>query len=87
MAGRDIGILDSNARESLSFGEIQAGMLKDAASQAVKGSYFDAISKLGTAAYMYNATNVGSVSSTTSGNVSSGINLTKPVSSSYGVQL
>jgi hypothetical protein len=53
-AGRDISILEDNKRAVLSFGEIQAQMLTEAGDQAVRGSYFDAISKLGMAAYSYN---------------------------------
>lgn len=53
-AGRDINILDQNKQSSLNFGEIQANILQDAGEQAVRGSYFDAAAKLGTAMYMYN---------------------------------
>lgn len=53
-AGRDISILEQNKEFGLSFGDIQANILKDAGDQAVRGSYFDAASKLGTAIYMYN---------------------------------
>lgn len=52
-AGRDILTLEENKKSALSFGEIQAGMLQEAGDQAVTGSYFDAMSKLGMAAYMY----------------------------------
>lgn len=53
-AGRDISVLEENKKMGLSFGEIQTNILKDAGDQAVRGSYFDAASKLGTAIYMYN---------------------------------
>lgn len=53
-AGRDINILESNKKFGLSFGDIQANILQDAGDQAVRGSYFDAAAKLGTAVYMYN---------------------------------
>lgn len=53
-AGRDISILEQNKEFGLSFGDIQANILEDAGDQAVRGSYFDAASKLGTAIYMYN---------------------------------
>lgn len=52
-AGRDYQVLQQGAKESLSFGDIQSAMLTEAADQAVTGSYFDAISKVGTAAYLY----------------------------------
>lgn len=53
-AGRDINILEQNKQFGLTFGDIQANILEDAGDQAVRGSYFDAASKLGTAIYMYN---------------------------------
>lgn len=60
VAGRDVAIMQEGAKSALSFGEIQANMLREAGDQAVRGSYFDAISKLGTAAYMYDQTSTGS---------------------------
>lgn len=52
-AGRDISVLEENRKSVLSFGEIQANILRDAGEQAERGGYFDAIAKLGTAVYMY----------------------------------
>ena len=60
VAGRDIAIMQEGAKSAISFGEIQANMLREAGDQAVRGSYFDAIAKLGTAAYMYDQTGTGS---------------------------
>ena len=62
VAGRDINILDTGAKEAQSFGEVQANMLRSAADQAVSGSYFDALSKIGTAAFMYSQFAPGSLS-------------------------
>jgi hypothetical protein len=59
VAGRDVEIMQEGARSAISFGEIQSNMLKEAGSQALRGSYFDAIAKLGTAAYMYDQTSTG----------------------------
>lgn len=53
-AGQDVGVLQEGAKSALSFGEIQSRMLNEAASDAITGSYFDAIGKLGTAAMSYN---------------------------------
>lgn len=58
--GKDIGVLQEGAKTAQSFGEIQANMLTEAADQAITGSYFDAIGKIGTAAYMYGQTATGS---------------------------
>lgn len=52
VAGRDIQIMQQGAKDAISFGETQANIFKSAADQAVRGSYFDALTKLGTAAYM-----------------------------------
>ena len=60
VAGRDVAIMQEGAKSAQSFGEIQANMLREAGDQAVRGSYFDAIAKLGTAAYMYDQTSTGS---------------------------
>lgn len=60
VAGRDVAIMQEGAKSAISFGEIQANMLRDAGEQAVRGSYFDAIAKLGTAAYAYDQTRTGS---------------------------
>ena len=53
VAGRDVGVLQEGARSALSFGDVQSIMLNEAASDAVTGSYFDAIGKLGVAAAAY----------------------------------
>lgn len=60
-AGKDVGVLQEGGKSALSFGEIQGNMLTEAADQAITGSYFDAIGKIGTAAYMYGQTATGSV--------------------------
>jgi hypothetical protein len=59
VAGRDIQIMQEGAKSAISFGEIQANMFKEAGDQAVRGSYFDALSKLGEAAYMYDKVRTG----------------------------
>jgi hypothetical protein len=59
VAGRDVEIMQEGARSAISFGEIQSNMLKEAGSQALRGSYFDAIGKLGMAAYAYDQTSTG----------------------------
>jgi len=59
-AGKDVGVLQEGGKTALSFGEIQGNMLTEAADQAITGSYFDAIGKIGTAAYMYGQTATGS---------------------------
>jgi hypothetical protein len=59
VAGRDVAIMQEGSKSAISFGEIQANMLREAGDQAVRGSYFDAISKLGTAAYAYDQTRTG----------------------------
>lgn len=53
VAGRDIQVLQEGAKTAVSFGEAQANLLRSAAEQAISGSYFDAIGKIGTAAYIY----------------------------------
>lgn len=53
VAGRDINILDVSAKEAKSFGDVQSQLLRSAADQAISGSYFDALSKIGSAAYLY----------------------------------
>ena len=60
VAGRDVQVLQQGAKEAASFGDIQSAMLTEAADQAVTGSYFDAISKVGTAAYLYTTLKPGS---------------------------
>ena len=62
VAGRDINILDTGAKEAKSFGEVQASMLRSAADEAITGSYFDALSKIGSAAFMYSSLKPGSLS-------------------------
>jgi hypothetical protein len=53
VAGKDVGVLQEGAKSALSFGEIQSNMLNEAAKDAITGSYFDAIGKLGMAAVSY----------------------------------
>jgi hypothetical protein len=52
-AGQDFAVLQEGAKSAMSFGDIQSIMLNEAASDAVTGSYFDAIGKLGSAAASY----------------------------------
>lgn len=59
VAGRDVAILQEGSKSAISFGEIQSNMLKEAGSQAMRGAYFDAIGKLGMAAYNYDRVSVG----------------------------
>jgi hypothetical protein len=54
VAGKDVGVLQEGSKAAISFGEVQSRMLNEAASDAITGSYFDAIGKLGTAAVSYN---------------------------------
>jgi hypothetical protein len=61
VAGRDVEIMQEGGRNALSFGEVQSIMLREAGDQAMRGSYFDAFAKLGTAAYMYGQTAPGNV--------------------------
>jgi hypothetical protein len=63
VAGRDVEIMQEGAKSAQSFGEIQANMLLQAGSQAVRGSYFDAIGKLGETAFMYATLSPGSATS------------------------
>ena len=65
VAGKDVATLQEGAASAQSFGEIQSSMLTEAADQAITGSYFDAISKVGTAAYLYQSLKTGGA--TTSG--------------------
>lgn len=80
VAGRDINIIDTGAKEAKSFGEVQASMLRSAADEAITGSYFDALSKIGTAAFMYQSLRPGDVSSVagTSAGTSIPINYSDP---------
>jgi hypothetical protein len=59
VAGKDVGVLQEGAKSALSFGEIQSNMLNEAAKDAITGSYFDAIGKLGTAAMAYQSARPG----------------------------
>lgn len=52
-AGQDFAVLQEGATSAMSFGEVQSKLLNEAASDAVTGSYFDAIGKLGSAAASY----------------------------------
>lgn len=79
VAGRDIEILQEGSRSAKSFGDVESTMLRSAADQAVTGSYFDAIGKIGTAAYMYNQLAPGSApSGTVSGGSGFAINYNDP---------
>lgn len=86
-AGKDIGVLQESGAAAKSFGDIQASMFQEAADQAITSSYFDAIGKIGTAAYSYSkiseGTKVGGVSNT---NVASPIQFGLPTNK-YGIQL
>jgi hypothetical protein len=59
VAGKDVGVLQEGSKAAISFGEVQSRMLNEAASDAITGSYFDAIGKLGTAAVSYNMSSPG----------------------------
>lgn len=59
VAGRDIQIMNQSSSEAILFGETQASLFKDAGKQAKTASYFDAMTKLGTAAFMYDKTKAG----------------------------
>lgn len=52
VAGRDLQIMQEGAESAISFGKIQADMLREAGAQAQSGSYFDAFAKLGETAFM-----------------------------------
>lgn len=67
VAGRDINIMQESAKQSISFGEIQANILREAGENAASGAYFDAFAKLGTAVYMFNALGTGDVVDVASG--------------------
>ena len=56
VAGRDIQIMQDSSKAALDMGATQSQIYKAAGKQARSSSYFDAISKLGTAAYMYGQT-------------------------------
>lgn len=59
VAGRDFGILQEDSKGALSFGAVQSKMLNEAASNAITGSYFDAIGKLGMATASYGMSSAG----------------------------
>jgi len=56
VAGRDIQIMQDSSKAALDMGATQSQIYKSAGKQARSSSYFDAISKLGTAGYMYGQT-------------------------------
>lgn len=87
VGGRDIAILQEGSRSAQSFADVESSMLRNAADQAITGSYFDAIGKIGTAAYMYNQLAPGSApSGTVSGGSGFAINYNDPYMGS-GVKL
>ena len=51
LAGRETQMLKEGATSALTFGAIEASMLQDAGEAAIQCSYFDAMSKIGSAAY------------------------------------
>lgn len=51
LAGRDVQTFKEGAKTALTFGAIEASMLQEAGEAAIEGSYFDAMSKIGSAAY------------------------------------
>jgi hypothetical protein len=53
VAGKDLGEFPEGSRSALTYRRVQSIMLNEAASDAVTGSYFDAIGKLGVAAAAY----------------------------------
>jgi hypothetical protein len=59
VAGRDLQIMQESAKSAISFGEIQANMLREAGEQAQSGAYFDAFAKLGETAFMASYTMPG----------------------------
>jgi len=59
VAGRDIEIMNQSSAAAISFGDSQSSIYKAAWKQAKSSSYFDAIAKLGTAAYAYGQTSSG----------------------------
>jgi hypothetical protein len=59
VAGRDIQIMQEGANAAISFGNIQADMLREAGEQAKQGAYFDALSKIGMAAASYDKVATG----------------------------
>lgn len=87
VGGRDIQIFQEGSRTAQSFGEIESQMLKVAADQAVSNSYFDAFSKLGTAAYVYSQVAPPKTSSIDLNTSSSWYKDVMPKEWKYGVQL
>jgi hypothetical protein len=60
-SGDDTQVLKENAASALSFGQIQSKLLNEAADDAITGSYFEAIGKLGQAAVSYGQMKTGGV--------------------------
>jgi len=89
LAGKDVATLQEGAKSAVSFGDIQSSMLTEAADQAITGSYFDAISKVGTAAYLYQTLKVGGTSTPSAVANTNDYSLLSvmPKSSKYGIQL
>jgi len=86
-AGKEIGVLQESGKAARSFGEIQASMFEEAADQAVTSSYFDAIGKIGSAAFAFSKTGIGEKAlSGSAENVASPIKFGMQ-SNKYGVQL
>jgi len=86
-AGKEIGVLQESGKAAKSFGDIQASMFEEAADNAITSSYFDAIGKIGGAAFSYSQIATGSAA----GAVSSS-NAASPIkfgmqTNQYGVQL
>jgi hypothetical protein len=87
VAGKDIGVLQESGKAAKSFGDIQASMFREAADQAVTSSYFDAIGKIGSAAFSFSKTGIGEKAlSSSAENVASPIQFGMQ-SNKYGVQL
>ncbi len=59
VAGRDIQIMQDSSKAAIAFGSTQALMHKAAGETAQSSSYFDALGKLGAAAYSYGQTASG----------------------------
>lgn len=85
VAGRDINIMQQSSKEAISFGEVQAKLLRDAGEQAESGAYFDAFAKIGQAAFMYSTMGTGSAAAPASGGTAVPINFSDPTLQ-YGVR-
>lgn len=88
-AGKDIGVLQESGKAAKSFGDIQKSMFESAADQAITSSYFDAIGKIGSAAFSFSQTELGKKVTdvaTTGENVASPIQFGMQTNK-YGVQL